>query len=181
VEETRREDQELIGRVASGDRDALASLYDRHSGTMMAIGLKILRAAGEAEDVLHDVFLEAWGRAGTYDATKASVRVWLHLRMRSRCLDRVKSARWKRSESLSTREHARAAVPPVVEAAADASLLRAALTELPEEQRMALALGYFGGLSSREIAEHMGIPTGTVKSRVAAAIGKLRATLLEET
>ena len=64
VEETRREDQELIGRVASGDRDALAALYDRHSGTMMAIGLKILRDAGEAEDVLHDVFLEAWDRAG---------------------------------------------------------------------------------------------------------------------
>lgn len=162
-------------RVASGDRDALGTLYDRHGPTMMAIGLKILRNPREAEDLLHDVFVEAWKRANTYDAKRGSVRAWLHLRMRSRCLDRVKSARWSRSQPLPEREsQVGTSSQPSIEDLADASRLKAALAGLPDEQRVVLVLGYFEGLSSSEIAERIGVPIGTVKSRVAAAMGKMR-------
>jgi len=161
-------------RVASGDQEALGVLYDRHGPTMMAIGLKILRNPREAEDLLHDVFVEAWKRASTYDGQRGSVRAWLHLRMRSRCLDRVKSARWSRSQPLPERESQVGAAEPKMEQAADASRLKAALADLPDEQRTVLVLGYFEGLSSSEIAERIGVPVGTVKSRVAAAMGKMR-------
>ena len=164
-------------RVASGDRAALGLLYDRHGPTMMAVGLKILRNPREAEDLLHDVFVEAWKRANTYDPKRASVRAWLHLRMRSRCLDRVKSARWSRSQPLPDREGAAGSAQPKMEEHADGVRLRAALSKLPEDQQTVLVLGYFEGLSSSEIAERIGVPIGTVKSRVAAAMGKMRKSL----
>jgi RNA polymerase sigma-70 factor (ECF subfamily) len=175
VDDGAREDQQLVMRVASGDQNALGTLYDRHGPTMMAIGLKILKNPREAEDLLHDVFVEAWRRANTYDPKRGSVRAWLHLRMRSRCLDRVKSARWSRSQPLPERESQMGATSQAgIETGADASRLRAALAELPEEQRTVLILGYFEGLSSSEIAMKIGVPIGTVKSRVAAAMGKMR-------
>ncbi len=162
-------------RVASGDQSALGDLYDRHGPTMMAIGLKILKNPREAEDLLHDVFVEAWKRANTYDPGRGSVRAWLCLRMRSRCLDRVKSARWNRSQPLPEREsHMGPGSETSAETMADASRLKAALAELPEEQRVVLILGYFEGLSSSEIAVRLGVPIGTVKSRVAAAMGKMK-------
>lgn len=162
-------------RLASGDRDALGALYDRHGPTMMAIGVKILRNPREAEDLLHDVFVEAWKRARSYDPTRGSVRAWLHLRMRSRCLDRVKSARWSKSQPLPEREsQVGIADTPEMESLADGVKLRAALSELPDDQRTVLLLGYFEGLSSSEIAERVGVPIGTVKSRVAAAMEKMK-------
>src|SRR5688572_30117813 len=87
-----RDDVDLVIAVAEGDREALALVYDRHSGPMLAVGVRIVRDRGEAEEILHDVFLEAWKRAGDYDPSRGTVRTWLMLRMRSRCLDYVKSA-----------------------------------------------------------------------------------------
>ena len=87
------EDVELAIELARGGREALAELYDRHSPAMLGLGLKLLRDRGEAEEILHDVFLEAWKRAGDYDPSRGSVRTWLMLRMRSRCLDRINAYR----------------------------------------------------------------------------------------
>jgi len=168
-------------RVAEGDSEALGALYDRHAPLMLGIGQRILRSRREAEDILHDVFVEVWRRAGDYDAGRGSVRAWLLLRMRSRCLDRVKSAGYSRSRPLPEREDAGGAVAAEGDRSADGRNVRAALLELPDEQRQVLLLGYFQGLSSSEIAEEMGIPTGTVKSRVAAAMAKMRAVLGGET
>ncbi len=169
------EDVELIAAVAAGDRGALAALYDRHAGVMMALGVRILRDRHEAEEILHDVFLEAWKRAGDYDPSRGAVRTWLMLRMRSRCLDLVKSARRSRTRAAgATLEGVAGSVDPVAANVADGSRVRGALAALPEEQRTILELGYFGGLSCSEMATELGIPIGTVKSRLHAALTKLR-------
>ena len=171
-------DVRLIVRAASGDRGALGELYDRHAPRLMAIGLRILRDRGEAEEILHDVFVEVWRKAGTYDPSRGTVKTWLSLRMRSRCLDRVKSAR--RSRTRSSAGDPEPPAPAVSLAPAeDGGRLRRALDALPEEQRAVLVLGYFEGLTSREMAARLGVPIGTVKSRVKAAMSKLRAALVE--
>lgn len=171
------DDVELVIRMARGDRDALAGLYDRHGPVMLGLGTKLLRDRGEAEEILHDVFLEAWKRAGDFDPARGSARAWLLLRMRSRCLDRIKSAGRSRTAPAGERlERVAGSTPSAAADRADAGRVRGALAELPDEQRLVLELGYFEGLSCSEMAERLGCPIGTVKSRLHAAMKKLRAT-----
>ena len=130
----------------------------------------------EAEDILHDVFLEAWRTAVDYDPTRGRVRTWLAIRMRSRCLDRQKSARVSRlagDDSVLDRVAAEGSV----DAAPDQSRVRAAVDDLSDDQRQVIELAYFEGLSCSEIATHTSTPIGTVKSRMAAAMNKLRSAM----
>lgn len=173
-----------LAALARGDRLALARLYDRYASVLMALGVRLLGERREAEDILHDVFVEVWKHAGDYDPERATVKTWLVLRMRSRCLDRLRSAGHSRRESLTDREEttlerARSDTPGAgaMDDRVDAGRLRGVLAELPEEQRMVIVLGFFDGLSSSEIAQELGIPIGTVKSRVRSAMGKLRQAL----
>ncbi|MBI4956820.1 MAG: sigma-70 family RNA polymerase sigma factor [Myxococcales bacterium] len=163
--------------VAEGDREALGRLYDRHGPVLLAVAAHILRDRREAEDLLHDVFVTVWQRAGDYDPARGTVAVWLQLRVRSRALDRVRSARLARSVPLDALSVAEPRAAASQERAGDERVLRDALARLPGEQRMVLELGYFEGLSSAQIAARVGVPLGTVKSRVAAAIAKLRTQL----
>jgi RNA polymerase sigma-70 factor (ECF subfamily) len=169
-------DAALVRAVAAGDRPALAMLYDRYASLVMAVGVRILRNRRDAEDIAHDVFLEVWRRAGTYDPAKASVRTWLVLIMRCRALDRRKSAPVSMTSALI--EDVRTSDPSE---SPDAKLERARVTSalgaLTTAQREVLVLGYYEGLSSSEIAERLGIPLGTVKSRVAGALRALRGRL----
>jgi len=166
-------DADLVVAVAGGDRDALAGLYDRYAGVLLGLGIKVLRNRREAEDLVHDVFLEVWRRAHSYDPSRASVRSWLLLMMRSRSLDRRKSHGFALSAPL---EHDPRVAPssesPAV--ALDRARVLAALETLPEAQRAVLVLGYFEGLSSSEMAARLSLPVGTVKSRVAGAMRALR-------
>ncbi len=181
-------DGDLVVGVASGDRAALADLYDRYAPALLGLGIRILHSRRDAEDVVHDVFLEVWRRAHSYDPERASVRGWLLLMMRCRSLDRRKSAAFSLSTPLDTvsrdapygvmtesdlhvpdgapRDHAGDAI--------DHKRALAALSALPEPQRAVLVLGYFRGLTSAEIAAELQLPIGTVKSRVAAALRALR-------
>jgi RNA polymerase sigma-70 factor (ECF subfamily) len=161
--------------AAEGNADALGALYDRHAPTLLAIGQRILRNGREAEDLLHDVFVEAWRHAGDYDPARGSVGAWLRLRMRSRALDRVRSPRVARARPFDDAVQATLAGNDNPERAADGGVLHSALDTLPDEQRKVLLLGYFEGLSCSEIAKRIDVPLGTVKSRLAAAMGKLRA------
>jgi RNA polymerase sigma-70 factor (ECF subfamily) len=167
------DDIALVIALADGNREALAALYDRHAGAMLALGVRILGERTEAEEILHDVFLEAWKRAGDYDPSRGAVRTWLLLRMRSRCLDRTKSAARSRTRSAGESLEAVLGTTEPIEGS-DRDRLRAALGDLPPEQRAILELGYFAGLSCSEMAEELGIPIGTVKSRLHAALTKLR-------
>lgn len=169
----------IVRAMARGDSGALALLYDRHAGGMLALAQRIVGRGAEAEDVIHDVFLEAWRHSADYDPSRGSVKSWLLLRTRSRSLDVQKSARVsKRASGLDDAwlaelsEEARDTT-----AGADQSRIRRVLLALPAEQREVLVLGYFEGLSSSEMAERLGVPLGTVKSRVAAALSALRRAL----
>ena len=173
-------DVTLMSGAAAGDRDCLAALYDRYAPALLAIGRRILGDRREAEDLLHDVFIEVWRQAADYDEARGSVRAWLIMRMRSRALDRRKSAAVARRADLPAPEaiadalgDAHGGEDPAL--GPDRQAVRRALAELPAEQRQVLELGYFEGLSSSEIAERVRAPIGTVKSRVAAALSKLRA------
>jgi RNA polymerase sigma-70 factor (ECF subfamily) len=169
-------DPELVAALVAGDQTALATLYDRYSPLLLAIAVRMLGPGLEAEDLVHDVFLEAWRAAGSYDPSRASVRTWLVMRVRSRALDRRKSAAFSRRTPLDPARHEQAA-PEEGGLAHDREVVRRVMASLPAEQRMVLELAYFEGLSSSEIATRASIPIGTVKSRVAAALGKLRSEL----
>jgi RNA polymerase sigma-70 factor (ECF subfamily) len=164
-------DAGLVAAIAGGDRGALASLYDRHSGVLLGLAMRIVRDRREAEDLLHDVFLEAWRSAKDFDPKRGRVRTWLAIRMRSRALDLQKSARVSRNAGdagldmmVDDREHA----------SPDHARVRAALADLGPDQRRVLELAYFEGLSCTEIAARVSIPVGTVKSRIAAGLDRLR-------
>lgn len=174
-------DAALVEAMARGSAEALGALYDRYAPILLSLVERIAARGAEAEDLVHDVFLEAWRRAADYDATRGSVKSWLLLRARSRALDHRKSARVARraggSESAWLEELNDLGGEP--SQAPDQARLREVLLALPAEQRSVLLLGYFEGLSSSEIAERIGIPLGTVKSRVAAALANLRQTLAD--
>jgi RNA polymerase sigma-70 factor (ECF subfamily) len=182
VESPDADHRALVAAMARGDKRALAALYDLHASLLISLCRKILGSREEAEDVVHDVFLEAWRRASDYDGSRGSVRTWLVLRARSRALDRKKSAAL--SKTVSTGEmrwlDGLAAANDDASAGPDFALVRRVLLSLPEEQRTVLLLGYFEGLSSSEIAERIAVPIGTVKSRVAAAMARLRAVVQPE-
>ena len=169
-------DIDLLRRIAHGERSALGLLYDRHAGVMLGLGVRILGMRREAEDLLHDVFLEAWQHAGDYDPRRGSVKAWLLLRMRSRCLDRARSHGFSRTDPLVS-ESPRVSRADHAERQLDARRAQSLLATLPTSQREVLELGYFHGLSFSAIAEQLNIPIGTVKSRVSAAMSKLRAEL----
>ena len=170
------DDVALVRAVAAGDRAALARLYDRYASILLALALRIIRDRREAEDLLHDVFLEVWRSAKDYDTARGRVRTWLIIRMRSRALDVTKSARVSR-RSGDPEVLERMVADGDVSGSPDRNRVRAALAELTAEQRQVLELAYFDGLSCSEIAERIGIPIGTVKSGLAAGLGKLRQTL----
>lgn len=172
-------DAELVQRVADGDRGALAALYDRHGGALLALGQRLLRNRREAEDLLHDVFIEAWRHAADYDAARGSVRSWLLLRLRSRALDRLKSVGYARITSFDPEVHEQQLTPdpqPSL-AGADAALVRDAMAALAPDQRTVLELAYFEGLSLSDISTRLGVPLGTIKSRLARALERLRGEL----
>lgn len=171
-------DRATMIQVAAGNRTALGELYATYGSLMLALGERMLGNSREAEDVVHDVFVEVWQRAGQYDPTRGTVRTWIAMRMRSRCLDRLRSPERRRGTDLeSAGAQAMVGHTELDPSIADHPRVLEALRELPEPQREVLVLGYFEGLSSSEIASRLSVPVGTVKSRVAAGLRKLRTAL----
>jgi len=170
------DDEVLVAAMAAGDRAALATLYERHGSRLLGLALRIVRERREAEDLLHDVFLEAWRTAKDFDPNRGRVRTWLAIRMRSRALDLQKSARVSRNTGDGGLEQQ---VDDTEAASPDHARVRGALAELGPDQRRVLELAYFEGLSCSEIAERIAIPIGTVKSRLAAGLDRLRTGLAE--
>jgi RNA polymerase sigma-70 factor (ECF subfamily) len=172
----RIDDAALIAAVARGDKAALGALYDRHCRVLLALGCRILGDHAVAEDVLHDVFLEAWHQAAGFDPARGSARAWLVTRMRSRALDRrAASRRQARLAADAGREGATdAAGGREAAAALDGERVRDRVAGLAPELGTIVELAYFEGLSSSEIAARLAIPTGTVKSRMARALAALK-------
>ncbi len=177
--DTQISDPELAVAMAQGDNSALGVLYDRYAPIMLATAVRILGNQREAEDLVHDVLLEAWEKAADYDRARGTVRTWLLVRLRSRALDR-----WRRAGRIRVQTMEARTLDEFLPAAADDpgqsidhAKLRHAVNDLPEPQRRVLELAYFEGLSSTEVAEQLAIPVGTVKSRTAAGLAKLRAAM----
>jgi RNA polymerase sigma-70 factor, ECF subfamily len=175
-------DAEIVVALARGDRRALGQLYDKYASFLMSLAMRIVRERREAEDLLHDVFLEVWKSAVDYDPARGRVRTWLAIRMRSRALDRQKSARVSRQASGPEGEAAleRQVSDAAADTGPDAQRVRSALGGLSADQRQVIELAYFDGLSCSEIASTIRVPIGTVKSRMAAAMGRLRTAFVLE-
>jgi RNA polymerase sigma-70 factor, ECF subfamily len=175
------DDPGLVAAMARGDRAALGQLYDRHASLLLALGLRVLGDRAVAEDVLHDVFLEAWHHAREFDPARGTVRAWLVTRMRSRSLDRrAATARQARLTDEAGRQ-----VDSITPAAdsppgLDSARLRSQIAGMPAELAALIDLAYFEGLSSSQIAARLDIPVGTVKSRMARALSVLRQNVLAQ-
>jgi RNA polymerase sigma-70 factor (ECF subfamily) len=176
-------DQAALARMARGDSSALAELYDRTSRLVFSLALRILRNREDAEDVVQDVYAQAWAQAGRYDTSRGAVAAWLLTMTRSRAIDRLRS-RQARPETASE-----ARAEDVADSAARQDLqllsaeqverLRGALSQLPAAQRAALELAYYEGLTHAEIAERLSEPLGTVKTRIRQAVITLRESLAQ--
>ncbi|MCC6995036.1 MAG: sigma-70 family RNA polymerase sigma factor [Deltaproteobacteria bacterium] len=174
------EDARVLAAVARGERAGLRTLYQRHAGRALAIALRIMsgdrHSRAEAEEVVQDTFLEVWRRAAQYDQSRGSAGVWIATIARSRAIDRVRARGTAERTASAAAAEPHSEPPGVLEEVEQRSLrerIAAALGELPAEQRTAIELAYFEGLSQREIAARTGAPLGTVKSRVRIALGRL--------
>ncbi len=168
------EEGRVLEAIRHGDSHALEDLYRRHAPRIYALLLRMLRETADAEEVLQETFVDAWKRAGEYAPSRGSVEAWLITIARSRAIDRIRhrGARLRlvrQTEQLAPVEAA-PADPPDVHAQ---TRLRRALGTLPPEQRRALELAYWEGLSQSEISEHTGDPLGTVKTRVRLGLQRL--------
>jgi RNA polymerase sigma-70 factor, ECF subfamily len=178
------EDEALVRRMAAGEEQALGALYDRWHAVVHGVVSRMLRQPDDVEDVVEEAFWQAWRQAARFDATRGAVQTWLLTIARSRALDRVRSLRRRREDPLENDEgqvvvqQAAEGDPGLdAEASERRRIVVDALAGLPPEQREALELGYFGGLSQTEIAERTGQPLGTVKTRMRLAMQKLRGQL----
>jgi RNA polymerase sigma-70 factor (ECF subfamily) len=175
-------DAELIGLISKGDLQAIGILYDRHVATLFPIAVRMLRDTAEAEDVLHDAFVQTARRAGQYVAARGSVIAWLTTLVRNLTIDRLR--RRNRNTALAREVHV--SVPPTPSVGPEQILLaggarvevQRALADLPETQRSTLYVAFYEGLTYAEIAEREGVPVGTIKSRAARAIASLREALM---
>ena len=171
----------LLARSAAGEQEAFSQLYDATSSAVFGVALRILSDRAEAEEVALDVFLQVWRDAARYDPARGSALSWILIVTRSRAIDRFRARRpSRRAETpLETHEVADEAPGPAECSwvAQQGAIVRRALAELPSDQRRALELAYFGGLTHVEIAERLSVPIGTAKTRIRLAMSKLRETL----
>jgi RNA polymerase sigma-70 factor (ECF subfamily) len=172
-------DHTTLERMARGDHEALAELYDRHSRLVYSLALRIIRDQGDAEDIVQEVFSQAWRQAGRYEARRGNVIAWLLNLTRSRAIDRLRGRQSRpeaASESLLAIDMPDLALPvdEQLSLEARATRVRAAMKELSVLQRVAIELAFYEGLTHVEIAERLELPLGTVKTRIRQGLLKLK-------
>lgn len=172
----------LLRRMAGGDKAALGDLYDRFSRPLFATALAVLSDPAEAQDIVHDVFMVLWEKAALFEPERGSAFAWAVTLTRNRAIDRLRTRRRRtalleasavadlgyesRAQEMGSDERAAAGD--------DARLVRAALAELPADQKSAVELAFFSGLTQQEIAERLKEPLGTVKARIRRGLLRLR-------
>jgi RNA polymerase sigma-70 factor (ECF subfamily) len=178
--QTDAEDAGLLRAVARGDEAAFARVYDRYGAILLGLMLRILRSRPEAEDVLQEVFLQVWQQARSFDPARGRAFTWLATLARSRAIDRLRALDSRDRAAQRSAEDGKlpaAEQPGWAEEEAiraeRAEAVRAALAELPEEQRQVLVLAYLDGMSQSEIAAAKNQPLGTVKTRTRTGLKRL--------
>jgi len=174
-------DGQLLDGVAAGDADALAMIFDRHGAAVLGVLTRMLGRAGEADEVLQEVFLWLWKHPRRYDPSRSSLRGWLLVIARSRALDVLRADRSRRVREEGVERDRPTVHEPVpladLERREAERRLQAAMVTLPDEQRRCIELAFFAGLSHSQIAARLQQPLGTVKSRIQLGMAKLRAAL----
>ncbi len=177
----------MLQRVAQGDRESFAALYDRFSGVLFATAYRVLNNQHAAEDTLQEVFIQIWEKAAFYDPARGMPLTWAVTLTRHKAIDRLRSTqRRSRLQDDVQRESETAAQFSELSssdfaAAGDTSVLvRAAIQKLPEEQREAIELAFFSFLTQTEIAVRLNEPLGTIKARIRRGMLKLRNALNPE-
>jgi RNA polymerase sigma-70 factor (ECF subfamily) len=169
-----RSEEALLAQVARGDESALGEVYDRFGRVAYGLALRILRDERLAEDAVQEAFLAVWRQAASFQPDRASARTWVLTFVHRRAVDLVRREERRRAETLEPQTE-----PAGSSAAEDAELrgrraaVQRALAQLPDDQRRPIELAYYGGLTQSELAEQLGLPLGTIKSRMFAGLKRL--------
>ena len=172
---------DLLARVGKGDAEAFAKCYEQSSSVLFTLALRILNNRDEASELLQDVYIEAWRKAGSFDPKRGSPMAWLITLTRSRAIDRLRASA-SRGRNLTdsideTSDDLRSALPDPFDTHALEELrmlVMEAFKDLPAPQQEAIELAFYGGLTHAEIAAKLDKPIGTVKTRIKLGMNKLR-------
>ena len=172
-------DRAALERMARGDHEALAELYDRHGPLVYSLALRIIRDQADAEDIVQEVFSQAWRQADRYSSSRGNVVAWLLTMTRSRSIDRVRER--KARPEVTSDMTVMLGAPDTADRADEQVIwarqsrqIRKELEGLPTLQRIAIELAFFEGMTHSEIAERLELPLGTVKTRIRQGLLKLR-------
>jgi RNA polymerase sigma-70 factor (ECF subfamily) len=179
-QENQDRDIELLRQIAAGDRSAFGEFYDRHSVLMFSVASRILNDPSDAEDVMQEAFVQIWEKAGNFDPKLGKPSSWAAILVRNKAIDRIRGS--QRRSRLALEAGAEMAIAAEANDSANdmvhghdqAKLIHSAIVELPAEQRNAIELAYFSGLTQNEISEKLHEPLGTVKARIRRGLLKLR-------
>jgi len=178
-------DRELVLRIGKGDQEAFRGLFGRYAPTAKALALRVVRQSNLAEEIVQEAFMALWRNPDGYDQQRGSVKAWLMGMVHHRAVDLVRreEAHRRRAEqsipdALVTEPDLAEQVVEEIGAPEERKLVRAALGDLPPEQRQVIELMYFGGRSQSQIAAELDLPLGTVKSRTLLGMRRLRGALL---
>ena len=168
-------DEALLALVSRSDDAALAELYDRYGGVAYGLALRILRDSSLAEDAVQEGFLAVWRSAGSFLAARAKPSTWVLTLVHRRAVDLVRREQRRRSPTVaSDSPHDPATADEAADLRSRRRIVQDALHQLPVEQREALELAYYGGFTQSELAERLGVPLGTIKSRMFSGLRRLR-------
>lgn len=166
-------DAEIIARIYSGDEGAMALLYDRHSHFVYAVALRVLSDGSAAEDVLQDVFMQLWRNPQAFNAARGSLPAWLAVIARNRAIDQLRKRR-PEADAAETLIVLDSNLENAAERNQAIEKVRTVLSSMPAEQRAALEMAFFEGLTHLEIAGKTGQPLGTVKTRIRSGLLAVR-------
>jgi RNA polymerase sigma-70 factor (ECF subfamily) len=177
-------DEALVALVARGEEGALAELYDRVGRIAYGLALRVLRDERLAEDAVQEAFLQVWRSAATFRAERAKASTWILTLVHRRAVDLVRREQRRQAEPLADETMFAQAGEETEEAAwlrFERERVQTALRQLPDVQHEALELAYYGGFSQSELADRLGVPLGTIKSRMFAGLSRLRELLDDST
>lgn len=176
-----KSDEELLTAIAAGDENALGALYDRFGRVAYGVALRVLRDRALAEDAVQEAFLAIWRSAERYRLERAKASTWVLTLVHRRAVDLVRREDRRRADSLDEApEAAGGEIPEEAGRRERRAAVQSALSQLPDDQRQALELAYYGGYTQSELADRLGVPLGTIKSRMFAGLTRLRELVPQE-
>jgi RNA polymerase sigma-70 factor (ECF subfamily) len=167
------DDMRLVARIRAGDQQALSELYDRYSNVVYGVALRILQDTGAAEDILQDIFLQLWRKPDAFDSSRGSLAAWLAVIARHRSIDRLRQRR-PESDIEDCVIVSATDLRDETERSLVIEKVRIVMNEMSADQRTAMEMAFFQGLTHTEIAEETGEPLGTIKTRIRSGLQMLR-------